>query len=476
MRATTSLLVSLALFADPAATQAAAAPPAAETTQQREARMQWWRDAHFGLFVHWGLYSGLAGTWNGKAVGTQGGMEWIQHYVKADTATYAKEALPKFQPRAGFAVQWAKLAKAAGCQYVVFTTKHHDGFALHDSKVTDFDAGSVLGRDLVAEITAALRAEGLRVGFYHSVIDWHHDQYEYARSKQLPHPRHEDAYAPGSRDHGRYLDHLFAQVGELLAQRPDIVWWDYSALDFQGDAAWRAGELLQLVRSRLPDVIVNNRLYRSREAGWASMGTDGYLPQLDPRFGDFLTPEQHVPPTGMPGVDWETCMTMNTTWGYSDHDVAWKPAKELLHNLIDITSKGGNFLLNIGPRADGSVPQPSVEALQTIGAWMAQNGAAIHGTRPAFADLPFGRSTRKALSATTSRLFLHVFARPADGKLVLPAAEYLAGTCRLLADGTALPTSLDGNQRTVVQLPEGLVVDLPVVVAIDLASSTASGK
>ena len=141
--------------------------------------MAWWRDARFGMFVHWGLYSGLAGTWDGKPVATSGGMEWIQERVKADTDTYAKRAIPLFNPKPGFAREWARIAKGAGARYVVFTTKHHDGFALHDSAVSDYDAGSVLHRDLVKEIVEALRAEGLRVGFYHSVIDWHHDQYEY---------------------------------------------------------------------------------------------------------------------------------------------------------------------------------------------------------------------------------------------------------------------------------------------------------
>ena len=148
-----------------------------ETAEQREARMAWWREARFGMFVHWGLYSGLAGTWEGKAVGTSGGMEWIENYVKADTDTYAKAALPLFRPGPEFAREWARLARQAGCRYLVFTTKHHEGFALHDSKAGDFNAGARLHRDLVKEIVAAVRAEGLRVGFYHSVIDWHHDQY-----------------------------------------------------------------------------------------------------------------------------------------------------------------------------------------------------------------------------------------------------------------------------------------------------------
>lgn len=310
----------------PAALAAAESAPTAESAGQRDARLAWWREARFGMFVHWGLYSGLAGTWEGKAVGKSGGMEWIQQRVKADTDTYARKAIPLFKPKPGFAREWASLAKAAGCRYMVFTTKHHDGFALHDSKVSEFDAGTVLQRDLAKEIVEALRAEGLRVGFYHSVIDWHHDQYEYARSKQLPHPLKGQPYPNGARQHAKYLEYLHAEVGELVSHYGpvDVLWWDYSAQDFQGDEAWRASDLLNLVRAKQPRIVMNNRLYRIPAAGWTGMGTAATIPRLEPGYGDFLTPEQHIPATGMPGVDWETCMTLNTTWGYSDHDLAWK--------------------------------------------------------------------------------------------------------------------------------------------------------
>src|SRR3954454_19781297 len=224
----------------------------AESASERDARMKWWREARFGMFVHWGLYSGLAGTWEGKPVATTGGMEWIQQRVKADTKTYAERAIPLFKPKPGFAREWAKVAKNAGCRYLVFTTKHHDGFALHDSAVSDYDAGSVLHRDLVREIVDALRAEGLRIGFYHSVIDWHHDQYEYARSKQLPHPLKGRPYPNGTRDHQKYLQYLHGEVSELLSNYGpvDVMWWDYSAQDFQGQEAWRASGLIQLARTK----------------------------------------------------------------------------------------------------------------------------------------------------------------------------------------------------------------------------------
>lgn len=435
--------------------------------------MAWWRDARFGLFVHWGLYSGLAGSWEGKPVGTRGGMEWIQNYVKADTDTYARAAIPRFKPAPGFAREWARLAREAGCRYLVFTTKHHDGFALHASQAGGFDAGSVLHRDLVKEIVEACRAEGLRVGFYHSVIDWHHDQYEYARSQQLPHPLRGQPYPNGTRDHGQYLDSLFAQVGELVSNygTVDILWWDYSSQDFQGQEAWRAFDLMRLVRERQPGIVMNNRLFRSAEAGWKSMGTDGYTPQLDPRYGDFITPEQHIPATGMPGVDWETCMTMNTTWGYSEHDHAWKSDETLIRNLVDIASKGGNYLLNIGPRADGSVPPPSVKSLQAIGAWMRVNGDAIYGAQASpFEKLAWGRCTQRRLPNGDTRLHLAVFDWPADGLLELPPLDNQPLKATLLAGRAEVPFSREGA-RIRLTLPLAAPDQIASVIALDIAGA-----
>ncbi len=462
---------------------AAAAPDnvRVETDEQRAARMQWWREARFGMFVHWGLYSGLAGTWDGKPVALKGGMEWIQQRVGADTDTYARRAIPLFKPTPGFAREWAQLAKAAGCRYLVFTTKHHDGFALHDSKVSDYDAGNVLGRDLVKEITAAARAEGLRVGFYHSVIDWHHDQYAYARSKQLPHPLRGKPYPNGERDHAKYVEYLHAQVSELLSYKPDVMWWDYSAVDFQGDEAWRAFDLIQTVRAKLPRVIMNNRLFRIPAAGWSGMGTTATVPQLEPKYGDFLTPEQHIPATGMPGVDWETCMTLNTTWGYSEHDHAWKSDEVLIRNLIDIASKGGNYLLNIGPKADGSVPAESIKSFRAIGAWMKVNGEAIFGTTASpFANLGWGRCTRKGRT-----LYLHVFDWPQDGTLVLPLQNKVTrasvvgdSRARVSASSAAnsvtlrLPATAPNPVATVIKLQ----LDGEPKVTVTLDGTASSGK
>jgi alpha-L-fucosidase len=461
------LLASLVGGGQPAVAQQPAA--SAETPDQRDARMKWWREARFGMFVHWGLYSGLAGTWEGKPVATKGGMEWIQQRVKADTGIYAERAIPLFKPVPGFAREWARLAREAGCKYVVFTTKHHDGFALHDSKVSDYDAGSVLQRDLVNEIVDALRAEGLRVGFYHSVIDWHHDQYEYARSQQLPHPLKGQPYPNNTRNHAKYLEYLHAQVNEPTSNygKVDVLWWDYSAQDFQGDEAWKAFDLLAKVRAKQPGVIMNNRLFRIPEAGFTGMGTNSISARMDPKYGDFITPEQHIPATGMPGVDWETCMTMNTTWGFSEHDPAWKSNETLIRNLIDIASKGGNYLLNIGPKADGSVPVESVRSLEAIGAWMKVNGQSIYGTTAGpFEKLDWGRCTTKSLPGGRTRLYLHVFDWPKDGSLVVPLATSKA-SARMLAGGKALRVTT-GEKGTSIALQGEAPDRISTVIQLDV--------
>jgi alpha-L-fucosidase len=317
----------------------------------------------------------------------------------------------------------------------------------------------------VKEIVDACRAEGLKVGFYHSVIDWHHDQYAYEKSKQLPHPHRGQPYPNGARDHAKYLDYLHAQVTELVSNygKVDVLWWDYSSIDFQGDEAWRATELMQKVRAKQPAILMNNRLYRTPEAGWKSMGTEGYTPQLDPKYGDFITPEQHIPATGMPGVDWETCMTLNTTWGFSVHDHAWKSDETLIQNLIDIASKGGNYLLNIGPKGDGTVPPETLKSFQAIGAWMKTNRAAIYGTTASpFAKLDWGRATRKGQT-----LYLHVFKWPADGKLLVPLQNKITQASLLAQPGTKVAVS-SGPAGATLQLPSAAPDPIASVIALQI--------
>jgi len=454
-------ITSSTLLAALLATSLHAAEPA-PADPARDARMAWWREARFGMFVHWGLYSGLGGTWQGKKISDDGKMEWIQYYVHADAKTYAAEAFPRFQPTPHFSKSWARVAKDAGCQYVVFTTKHHDGFALHDSKWTQYDAGDLLNRDLVREICDALRAEGLKVGFYHSVIDWHHPQYDFTRSKILAYPKRGREIAVTPRNHDRYIEFLHRQVDELVSNygQVDILWWDYSSTDFQGDAAWRAMELMAKVRAKQPQVIMNNRLFRIPEAGFSGMGMDDITGRLDPKYGDFITPEQFIPATGLPGLDWESCMTMNTGWGYNEHDHNWKSSEEIIRNLIDIASKGGNYLLNIGPKGDGSVPAESVTCMKEVGAWMKENSEAIRGTTASPLDkTPFdGRITSKGKVH-----YAHLFSRPENGEIELP---FQVSKATLLAGGAGLEIRAKGKSTAIV-LPAKLPNPVATVIRLE---------
>ena len=233
-----------------------AAEPAARSRRKRRpsaTRMQWWREARFGMFVHWGLYSGLAGTWDGKPVGTRGGMEWIQQRVKADTDTYAKARHPAVQAHARTSPAsgpgWPRKPAAATWCSPPSTTTASPCTTRRWATTTPAPCCTAIWS---RRSSTAARAEGLRVGFYHSVIDWHHDQYAYARSKQLPHPLHGQPYPNGERDHAKYVDYLHAQVNELVSNYGpvDVLWWDYSSQDFQGDEAWRASDLMRLVRDQ----------------------------------------------------------------------------------------------------------------------------------------------------------------------------------------------------------------------------------
>jgi alpha-L-fucosidase len=398
--------------------------------------MDWWREARFGLFIHWGLYAIPAGRWGEDT----GHGEWIRETARIPVAEY-DQLLAQFNPVAFDADAWARMADEAGMDYVVITTKHHDGFALFDSAVSDFDVMSTpLRRDVMLDIARAFGGRGLRTCWYHSIMDWHHPDY-------LPRRGWEEPLRPAAgADFARYERYLHDQVTELLTNYGPVgVMW----FDGEWEKTWnheRGQSLYDLCRRLQPDVIVNNRVDVGR-AGMAGMTNGpGYA-------GDFGTPEQEVPATGFPGVDWESCITMNSHWGWNQADLDWKSTTELVRLLVDVVSKGGNLLLNVGPRADGSFPPQAVERLAGIGRWMKLHEAAIRGTQASpFDELPWGRCTQKQDGADTL-LFLHVFDWPADGRLVIPGLGNARGQARLLATGAALPLARDGGDF-VVQLSD----------------------
>ena len=431
-----------------------------ESVADRTARMAWWKEARFGMFVHWGLYSSTNGQWGDKEFVR--GAEWIQRNAGVQADVYEKTMRPKFKPSADFASQWAKLAKQAGAKYVVFTNKHHEGFALHDSAQTEFDAKDFTGRDLHKEIVNAIRAEGLKVGTYHSLWDWHHLHAPAGKgAMNLPGLSMED------RTLSIYIDYLHAQVNEITDGRygdVDVLWLDYSKGPYQGES-WRAKELVEMVRKNQPKVLINNRLWKNTKR--AKDKDEPYW------FGDFSTPEQHIPATGIAGVDWETCDTLNITWGWSKFATKYKTSEQLIHRLIDAVSKGGNYLLNIGPLPDGSIDPKSVERFNAIGQWMEVNGDAIYGTQAGpFTRLPWGKATAKVVG-DGHRLYLHVFQWPESGELFVPGLKTMPVKGQVLG-GSEVAVSQLSQARGGVQivgLPTKPVNPTATVIALDFGEA-----
>jgi len=426
------LLLLLALCA------VAAAIPA-QTNTDKDSRMKWFREARFGMFIHWGLYAIPAGKW-GDATGHG---EWIRDTAKIPLDEYNKFQ-PQFNPVNFNADEWASLADEAGMKYVVITTKHHDGFGLFKSKLTDWDIGNTpYKRDIMSEIARAYRAKGMRIGWYHSIMDWHHPDY-------LPRRPWELANRPvGDANFDRFFDYLKGQVAELLTNygQIDVMWFDG-----EWESTWnhKYGQALyDHCRKLQPNVIVNNRVDVGR-AGMNGFSDAGYA-------GDFGTPEQEVPAKGIPGVDWESCITTNGHWGYNAWDKNFKSGKDLVRLLVDVVSKGGNLLLNVGPKADGSIPEEQIDRLQHVGRWMKTNGEAIYGTTASpFGSLPFGRCTQKGRT-----LYLHVFETPTDGKLRLPMLGSKVSKASLLG-GSSLKFT-EGDEGLIVELGSGLNPETPVI-------------
>ena len=437
-----------------------------ETPAQRDARMQWWREARFGMFIHWGLYSIPAGTWDGKQIPGIG--EWIMNNASIPVAQY-KALASQFNPTGFSAQDIVALAKSAGMKYIVITSKHHDGFAMFKSEANSFNIvdATPFKRDPIRELAEECRKQGIKLGFYYSQDqDWtapggdayktdHHD---------LP-SHHWDPAQDG--DFDTYLrTKAIPQLKELLSnygEFPAVIWFDTPTPNMTPE---RAAEIVALLNQH-PNLIWNNRLGGSYK-------------------GDTETPEQYIPANGYPGRDWEACMTMNDTWGYKSYDLNFKSTETLLRNLIDIASKGGNYLLNIGPDSHGVVPAPEVERLHQVGAWLAVNGEAVYDTSPTLFGAEAG-----AFSATEKdkegkpkfvpawewrsttrpdKIYIEIFKWP-NGSFHLDKLPRKITSAYLLADSSHSPLKFTRKGDSVdVQLPAAALDPVATVLVLETPS------
>lgn len=430
----------------------------------KDARMQWWREARFGMFIHWGVYAVPAGTYKGFPM-NRGGGEWIMNRSKIPVAEYQGYA-KQFNPTQYDAEQWVKMAKDAGMKYIVITAKHHDGFALFDSKASEWDIADATPykKDLLKPLAEACRKHGIKLGFYYSQAqDWNNPGGSAARKEMhegWPNPDSNavNAYSKAHNGHWdpaqetktfqQYIDAVAVpQVRELLSNYGDVavIWWD-TPTNMTDEAAQKLDAVLKLQ----PNIISNDRLKR-------------------PNFqGDYKTPEQKIPNLSeLDGRDWETCMTMNGTWGFKSYDHKWKSVETMVRNLIDIASKGGNYLLNVGPTAEGTFPEASIQSLKGIGEWMKVNGEAIYGTKASPLPVqPWGRVTKKQNKNTTT-LYLSVFQWPTNGKLEV---EGLSGkvTKAAMIGAHGKVTAVKNGTGTTFSVPAKGTNDIASVIKVEV--------
>ncbi|HEY9125860.1 MAG TPA: alpha-L-fucosidase [Acidobacteriaceae bacterium] len=420
-----------------------------ETKAQKDARLAWFREARFGMFIHWGLYSIPAGRWDGKEIPGIG--EWIMNRASIPVADY-KALAPKFNPTKFDAAMIVGLAKAAGMKYIVITSKHHDGFAMFDSKADPFNIvqATPFKRDPLKELAEECRKQDVKLGFYYSQDqDWTAPGgAAYKTGDHKPPTFHWDPAQDGN--YAEYLrKKAIPQMQELLTNYGDypvIVWFDTPTKDMTPELA---GEVVKVLNQH-PKLIWNNRL------------GGGYK-------GDTETPEQYIPAQGYPGRDWESCMTMNDTWGYKQDDNNFKSTETLIRNLIDIASKGGNYLLNIGPKETGEVPEPEIERLQQVGKWLAVNGESIYATQPTLFGAEAGSFSQtekdkegkpkfipswKWRSTTKhDKIYIHLFESPGESFHLESSPRKVSGAY-LLADASKTPLK-------VTQAGKGITVALP---------------
>jgi alpha-L-fucosidase len=366
-----------------------------ETEAQKMQRMKWWTDARFGMFIHWGLYALPARH------------EWVKNHERLTNEQYQKY-FDNFNPDLFNPKDWARMAKEAGMKYVVITAKHHEGFCLWDSKYTDYKATNTpFGRDILKEYVEAFRAEGLKVGFYYSLIDWHNPDYTIDSNHPLR-QNSDSAYARlnKGKDMNKYREYMKNEVRELLTNYGEIsiIWFDFSfpGKNGKGHDDWDSENLLKLARSLQPGIIVDDRLdLKDVEGGW-----------------DFTTPEQYKvakwPEYNGKRVPWETCQTFSGSWGYYRDETSWKSPQQLLELLIESVSKGGNLLLNVGPTARGVFDYRAQDRLKAMGEWMKVNSRSIYGCTEAPAGFTAPDNTLLTYNPVTNRLYVHLLVYPME--------------------------------------------------------------
>jgi alpha-L-fucosidase len=408
---------------------------------ERNKRTLWFLQDRLGMFIHWGLY----------AIPARG--EWVRSVERISNEAY-QPFFDEFNPDQFDPKVWAKLARQAGMKYAVLTAKHHDGFCLFDSRLTDYKSTATpCGRDLVQEYVEAFRAEGLKVGLYYSLLDWHHPDYPAYGDRHHP-MRDNEAYKDRTQDFSRYIEYLHGQVRELLTNygRIDIIWFDFSYDRMSGET-WKAAELVGMARALQPHILIDNRLGGSGESyrNFGSRNPPIYA-------GDFACPEQIIPPEGLvdeagQSVPWEACMTLNKNWGYASADKDFKPPEQVVRALVECVSKNGNMLLNVGPDASGEIPAECVQILTEVGGWMRRNSRSIYACgRSDYPKPEWGRYTQQG-----KRLYAHIYER-GIGPLALRGLAGRIKKARLLADGSEIKLE---RPWMVTEYPSDAFIDFP---------------